>query len=441
MKLRILLITFLILVVAGLAGIVYFQGCEQPKDAGKVRTPPPESMPLWQQVELKENPRAPQLEQNGGDMEVEGFGEILGFHPVPEQDWQIIALDWEDEVVGVYILDLHAREIIDLGAVHLEGPRPTVESYVWPWVLLQSQDESGNFSWVLVDVAEGEIVWEDYAWVPPGLRNRPVWYTSQDWFMGPISGPVLTNVLSGETVETSAEHSLNPVKNKWPAWCGGRTNCPWYIAPAQEGGSTMVNLVDGRRLYLEQDQNLSWNGDWSSLAWIQDGTLGLTDISDGRNTTLNTVVPASPRWSSNSDKLYFLGGQEDYLGTVWDSLWSWEEEAGVSQLFSLPGNWVHWRLLAVADEAVLALAGEGGESLVYFDVPNQEIYELGAARDWQWDEGNLVAVYQDELIRVSPGAGCKVLDREAEDIVPLDMVNQFLIYAQDGLVYIMQLVV
>ena len=154
---------------------------------------------------------------------------------------------------------------------------------------------------------------------------------------------------------------------------------------------------------------------------------------------INTgIVPQTPLWSSESDTLYFLRGSEDFLGSCCEELWSWTEETGYAQLFSLPGNWARWRLLAASDDAVLARAGDNGDLLVYFDLVDKQYYELKTS-EYEWQDGTLIALLEGQLVRLSPAVGCRSLLKDAGDVKILKLINQFLFISQKGDVLIKQL--
>jgi len=332
----------------------------------------------------------------------------------------------------------------NMGGIRLQGKPPKLETFVWPWILLNGEDDDGNRSWLLVDVSSGkaEVAWSSYAWVPQGLRRRPVWYSGQDWYLGPVSGPAVTDALSGETVAGKPKYEIvNPVTENWPRWAGGVSYSNWYLYPVRGGGSALVDLATGIERLLDLDQELVWNMERTLLAWTQDGEMGLLNPRSGPTTLVSSgIVPSAPLWSSNGDSLYYLGGEDNYFGTTWKSLWTWEEETGVQRLFSLPGNWNRWRLLAATEEAVLAAAGDNGEHLIYFDVANEKYHELNSVQQWLWREGTLVFLREGDMLRLSPGFETKVLVREAEDITLLALVNQFVIYASEGKIFVKQLV-
>jgi len=426
-----------------MTALILLQGCVEPSgNGGKITNPPPEGRPLWKNIKVVENPRNPELGQESGDITLDGFGEIVGLRPLQEEDREVLAMDWQDEILGFYTLNLNSCKATKMGGIQLEGPRPQLESYAWPWVLLQSKDDDGNHSWLLADISSGtvEIAWESFTWVPQGLQRRPVWFDGKEtWYLGPASGPVITDVLSGKTF-TSDYVSFNPVSNSWPRWAGGISRSPWYAFPVVGGGSSLLNLENGRQILLEQDEQLVWNFDRTLIAWTQNNKLGLVDTF-GKVTSLDIgdFVPGTLMWSSNGNNLYFIGGQQDYFGTTWKGLWFWNR-FGANQLFAFPGNWARWRLMAATDEAVLAVAGDNSDHLVYYDIANEKVYEFNATEQWQWQDGTLVALRNSELVRISPGFDVRVLVREAEGITLLGIVNQFVFYIQGGKVFIKQLI-
>lgn len=433
----------LVIATLALAAMVLIQGCQSSGSIVNSLSSPAQKTPPWAEVKTTVIPQHPTLVQEGGDIVFTGMGEAMGFFALPEEDRQILALGWENEIVGFYILDLHARCINALGGIQFRGVKPKLETFVWPWLLLSNEDEEGNRSWVLVDLAQDQpqIAWRSEAWVPQGLRRRPVWYSGQTWYLGPVAGPVVTDVLSGETVQNKPKYEMvNPVIEDWPHWGGGVSNSDWYLYPHQGGGCSLVDLESGREWSLAQDKELVWNAQRTLLAWRQDGHLGLL-VPGGKSTVLTTTgtIPGVPLWSANSDTLYFLGGEDNYFGTTWKTLWSWEEEIDAKRLFDLPGSWNRWRLLLATSDAVLAMAGDVGEHLVYFDVANEIIHDLNSVTQYLWREGTLVALREGELLRLSPGFPTKILAREAQDYTLLGMVNQYVIYSREGKIYIKQL--
>ncbi|MGI6366404.1 MAG: hypothetical protein ACOX2G_11910 [Bacillota bacterium] len=442
MKKQISLILIPVMLILILAAVVLSQGCQNVGGTG-ISLNPPKAVSLWTEVAGTINPRAPQLNPEGGDICLEGLGEILGFFAIPQEDWQILALDWANGILGFYILDLHTRSVNDLGGIQFRGSQPKLETFAWPHALLSASDDQGNFSWVLVDLAEGkpEIAWESHAWVPQGLRRRPLWWSGETWYIGPISGPSVTDALSGKTVAGKPKYEIvNPVAEAWPRWAGGVARSKWYMYPILGGGSSLVDLETGFERRLTQDQEFVWNAPRTQVAWLQDGVLGVLDPY-GKSTVLPIadIVPGTPVWSGNSDTLYFLGGEDNYFGPTWKTLWGWDKETGPRPLADLPGNWNRWRLLYATSEAVLAAAGENGEHLIYFDVANDKVHQLNCASQHLWQEGVLIALVGNDLLRLSPGFDAKVLAREAQDYTLLGMVNQFFIYSNQGKVYIKQL--
>jgi hypothetical protein len=442
MKLKIVIAVALAILILSLGFFAFIHGCEAPGRRGIATGPPPISKPVWQNVRRIENPRIPELNQEGGDIVLEDFGEAIGFCPMPDEDREILALDWQDGIVGFYVLDLHDRIALSLGGIQLKGPCPVLESFEWPWVLLQSEDNSGNRNWILADISSGqaEIAWESSAWVPQGLRRKPVWFSGETWYLGPVSGPVVTDILKNTLAANVDINLVNPVLHTWPRWAGGADGSPWCLYPADGGGSFLLNLEKGTCLTLEQDQELAWNREGTLLAWCQEKKLGLVD-TQGRVKTLEAggVVPGDPLWSANGDNLFFLGGEEGFFGIAWKTLWVWEQQSGPNKLFDLPGNWKRWRLLAATDEAVLATAGNG-DNLFYFDLSREKSYKLNLTGSWSWQGGTLVAIQKGEMIRITPGFELRVLAREAEGYEILALANQFVFYCREGRIFIKQLI-
>ncbi len=416
------------------------QGCQS---SGGVGLPlkPHQAVQLWE-VSSTANPRNPQLDQEGGDISLAGLGQPLGFYAIPDEDWQVLALDWQDGVLGFYTLDLYTRSIEDLGGLCFQGSQPILESFVWPWLLLSCRDDEGNFSWVLVDFEETpKVAWQSHAWVPQGLRRQPLWHSGESWYMGPVAGPCVTDPILGTKIMGNPKHEIvNPVTKAWPRWAGGVANSDWYMYPVQGGGSALVNLKTGFERLLTQDQEFAWNRECTKVAWLHSGALGVLD-PQGKSTDLRTagLVPGAPLWSSTSDTLYFLGGEDNFFGTTWRALWSWEEQKKVQRLVDLPGNWNRWRLLAATSEVVLAAAGDSGEHLIYFDLANDQVHQINSADQHLWQDGVLIALQEGSILRLSPGFEAKVLARDAQNHQLLGIVNQFFIYASGDKVYVKQL--
>lgn len=435
------LILIPIMLIVVLVALVFAQGCQSPDVVG-LSLKPPREMLLWQEVISAANPRSPQLDQEGGDIALEGFGNLLGFYAIPDEDWQVLSVDWADGVLGFYNLNLHTRSIQNIGGIHIKGPQPKIETFTWPWLLLSCSDDEGNYAWILVDIENAtEIAWQSHAWVPQALRRRPLWHSGESWYIGPVSGPYITDALQGTKVMGNPKHQIvNPVTETWPSWAGGIINSHWYMYPVEGGGSALVDLRTGLERLLPQDQEFAWNPQRTQVAWLQDGVLGIL-TPKGKSTVLITTnpVPGAPLWSDTGDILYFLGGEDNYFGTTWRALWSWDQETNSQCLVDLPGNWSRWRLLAASSEAVLASAGGSGEQLVYFDVTNGQVHQLNSADQYLWQDGGLIVLQGGDVLRLNPGKEVRVLAREAEDQQLLALVNRFFIYSHGGKVYVKQL--
>jgi hypothetical protein len=425
------------LITVTLICLLCIQGCSSSPPAHLISPLP--DQPLWTEVGIIESSLDPKLVQASGDIALEGFGQLLGVMEITEDSNTLLALGWEQNLASFFLIELDSVKVRTLGTVSLKGPAPTLKAVAWPQVLLEAKDEEGNFSWVLLDFSgdQGKIVWKESTWVPPGLRQQPVWFNGDGWYCGPIDGPYFTDILKGDTF-SEFQQGLSPVDNPWPSWAGGTEGSHWYLLPLEDG-SVLQNLKEDSQVFLKYNQELVWNMDNSLLTWLQDGSMGLVD-STGETKTLLTsgVVPQSPIWSSASDTLYFLEGSEDFMGTCCKELWSWTNETGFSQLFSLPGNWARWRLLAACDDAVLARAGDNGELLVYFDVAAEKMYELRTSV-FTWQDGTLIASLEGQLVRLSPATGSRVILKDAGEVNMLKLVNQFLFFSQDGEIYIKQL--
>jgi hypothetical protein len=422
-----------------IAVILLVPGCSTSKIIGLTGNSPPESKTLWTEIAAAESPLSPELKRIGKDIELKGFGQLLAFAEGPA-DTSMLALAAQAEVVSIYLIDLRNIEVKNLGALMLKGPTPVLEAYAWPWVLLGAAEEGGAHSWVLLDVSgeQLEIAWQGSAWVPPGLRRQPLWYNGESWYMGPVAGPYFTDILSGKSISTVPE-GINPVKNAWPSWAGGAAGSHWCLLP-EEDGSLLQNLQSGAKISLPYNQEMVWNSDKTLLAWHQDDSLGLVDTAGETRVLISSgVVPQSPLWSDSGEKLYFLGGDRDCFGTCSKELWFWEENASPVRLFTLPGNWPQWRLLAATDDAVLGRAGCNGELLVYFDVAAGIKYELKSDA-YKWQDGALIALYEGKLVQISPASGSRVILKDTQGFEIFTLVNRYLIYFMDGVVYIKQLI-
>lgn len=401
--------------------------------------PNPQEKPLWTEVSFIEREIDPQLVQVSGGIALEGFGQLLGVEAVTEDTHTLLALGWEEGLASFFLLDLDSVKASILGTVSLKGPAPTLKAVAWPQVLLEARDEEGNFSWVLLDFSgeQGEILWQENAWVPPGLRRQPVWFNGEGWYYGPVDGPYFTDILTGETI-SEFQQGLNPVEKPWPYWAGGAAGSHLYLLPLEDG-TVLQNLKEDNQVFLNFTEELVLNRDNSLLAWLQDGSLGLVDTAGEKRVIINTgIVPQTPLWSSESDTLYFLKGSEDFLGACCEELWAWTGETGFAQLFTLPGKWARWRLLAANDEAVLARAGDNGDLLVYFDVVDDKVYELKTS-EYVWQDGTLIALLEDQLVRLSPAVGSRSLLKDVGGVKILQLINQFLFICKDGEVLIQQL--
>jgi len=418
---------------------LFVQGCATSDIIHRAGSPRPNSKPLWTEVAAAESPLSPELGRIGKNIELQGFGQCLAFAAGPE-DKSLLALAAQAEVISIYLIDLRNNKVKNLGALRVKGPTPVLEAYAWPWVLLGAAEEGGNHSWVLLDVSGErlEIVWQESAWVPPGLRRQPVWFNGESWYMGPLAGPYFTDIISGKSISQVPE-GINPVKNAWPSWAGGAAGSHWCLLP-EEDGSLLQNLQNGGQITLPYNQELVWNSDKTLLAWRQDESLGLVDTAGKTKVLISSgVLPQSPLWSDSGEMLYFLGGERDCFGACSKELWVWEDQSQPVRLFTLPGNWPQWRLLAASDNAVLGRAGDNGELLVYFDVAAGKIYEL-KSNAYKWQDGALIALFEDKLVQLSPASGSRVILGDTQDFEILALVNQYLIYSLDGVIYIKQLI-
>lgn len=423
--------------------LTLMSGCQAQGGKQNSITRPATGKSLWSDVAVVTDGSDLILGQEGGDIVLEGFGDVLGFRPIPSENRMILALDWHQDTVGFYTLDLHSRTVIPMGGINIQGTRPEIEAYAWPWVLLQAKDEGGNYNWALVDISgdQVELVWNQHRQVPQGLTRRPVWFNGEGWFLGPVSGPVITDILGGNTVSALAGNFINPVLSAWPRWGGPVVGSDWFMIPSADGGGVLLNISTETKVPFSQDQEIVWNNDRSLMAWRQQDQLGLLE-PQGTSTVLDfDFLPGSPLWSSDGESLYFFGGDTDYFGTTWHSLWVWDEDEGAIRLFELPGSWRRWRILAATEDAVLASAGENGESLVYFDRHEERYFDLKGVYngDWNWQGGTLIAISEGDMVRLTPGFNIRALARNVQGVNLLGFVNQFLIFMEEDKVYIRQL--
>lgn len=420
--------------------LFFISGCSVWQQGKLVDSSPPEVYPVWTQVEITANSNNPQLCQLADDVFLEGFGQLLGFWSVPGERDCIAVLSWQDGIASVYFLNLASEEVTFLGAVALLGAPPVIEAMDWPQILLGAQDEGGNHSWVLLDFSAetAKIIWQASHWLPLGMRRQPVWFSGNKWYMGPVAGPYITDILSGEKVY-QFEGGLNPVTNYWPSWAGGTSGGPFYLLP-REGGSLLIDLAKRSQVALSYNQGLAWNWENTCVAWQQGENLGLSD-TNGHSKILVSggVVPQQPLWSAEGNNLYFLKGSNDLFGTCCKELWTWSEEGGSRKLFSLPENWPSWQLLAAMDNAVLAQAGDSDRLIIYYlDVVSGTMYELD--KGYAWQAGELVALYQSSAVRFSPGKKPRVLFPDVDDLEIIALVDRYFIYSLDGTIHIKQLV-
>ena len=421
-------------VVAILFALLVLSGCS---GEGTVIGAPAVNKPLWSEVQPIEDPHNPELSIIDEDLALEGFGQLLAFSALSEDRDTILTLAWQENVASLYILEMSSLEVTSLGAVALSDSVPRLEAVVWPWVLLATSNEEGDHSWVLLDCSgeKAEVAWYGDALVPDSLRQRPVWHNGEGWYLGPVTGPVITAIPSGKTLR-GFEEALNPVVDQWPHWAGGVPGSHWFLLP-RENGCRLQNLKTGKQIAVPTCDEAVWNHNNTHLALLQGTSLELVDITGKTSTPIDAdVLPRAPLWSDDSDKIYYFKGTMDCFGPRYKELWAWTEDGGSSQLFTLPGSWACWRLLVAGDGAVLASAGDQGQLLVYFDAAGEKIYELETGI-YKWWGGRLVTLFEDgRLVAFSPGCDPRVILRDVKDLEILALIGQYLFYSLDGVVYI-----
>ena len=402
---------------------------------------------LWENISLQQGePTEHSLAQSSGDLVVEGGGQVLAVLAWPHDQQQLLLVDYADSTVMLTVLDLNSLSTEPLGSITLEGEKPVVAGYRYPQMLLQADDGQGFFQWLLVDIEEWQILWQHSSSVPEGLRRRPVWHNGATWLLGPVSGPGILDILTGEVAVRELLYTpVNPLTQAWPRWSGPARVGSLFAYPATDDSQDVIALADtqtGEQWAFPGGRQIAWAqcGGW--VAWIHMDRLYVFG-PDGQIRQPQPDVPASsPMWSQDSGRLFFIAGSEDYLGVTWNELWSWQEGEEPELVRELPPALGRWRLLAAADEAVLAAAGDNNELFMYMDFVGDRQWELAGetTTSWLWHRGNLFAENEGNLIRISPGGTKRTLDAVEGDLKILAVIENFLIFTVDGQLQIKQVV-
>lgn len=418
-----------------LLSLLLITGCSsQDIYIGRVGLKPfPPGKDLWGQMELLTPENNLTLRIASGDILLEGAGEILALREIPDEPRQMILAAWQEGVLTLYHLDLQLRQAAALAAVNIRGPAPKLTGFQWPQLLFQGQDGEGNFHWLLLDLAaEPEILWQHYAFVPPAFRREPLWHHQGQWYLAPLQGPVIQEVLSGRRFTLD---QAQPLREGWPGWAGPGAGC--YIYPGQGQEPRRLDLATGSCQPLELAQDYAWNRERTLLA-CRGESISLHN-AQGREELSLSVEPGPPLWADDEDFLYFLGGEQDYFGLVWRELWLWDTVAEPQAVLSLPGSWGRWRLVHASSQAVLAAAGEKLDNWYYFDLELNTQLTLKPMKQYLWYHGHLIAVTGEGLIRISPGLGRRIIQRSDTPMEILGLAGSFLVYRHLGQVRIRQL--
>lgn len=424
--------------------IMFLAACSSSNGGGGGWLPPSGQVTpveLWSRASLVEpGEQGIQLAQQSGDLVLQGAESVLALLAVPEER-QLLAVDRVLHTVRLTLLDLNRLETYPVGDIVLEGAEPAVAGYHYPWLLFQASNSDGMFHWLLVDISEWEQVWEHSAWVPEGLRQKPVWYHDGNWLLGPVSGPRITDVPHSSRPIDQLEYApLNPLTRTWPGWAGPAG--PWFAYPAkhqEEEKIALINVDTNFQLLLPAGQQLRWDSQAGALAWIVEEQLVVVRPGEQALEPMGDQPVCAPLWSGQSQHLYFVAGRRDYFGVTWDRLWSWQEGEKPVPEYDLPPVLGRWRLLAAADEAVLAAAGD---VLVYFDLVERCHWELGAVEpgNWLWAEANLFVVNDGELLRISPGGSRRLLQQFEHPVRLLSLVDNYLAYQVEDQVLLKQVI-
>ncbi|MTI95129.1 MAG: hypothetical protein FH749_06525 [Firmicutes bacterium] len=396
---------------------------------------------LWDSTAKGEYPAELDISQEAGDLIIEDFGEPLAVYELPEHENQFLVLDNNQGVVGFHVLDVRARTIETIDALTFAGVTPQQFSFAWPRLLLQASDGGGNSNWALAEIDTGldqvEIVWQDNAWVPETLRRRPIWEYGGNWYLAPVTGPRLTQIPDAEVV-ARLEDTACAVSGEWPAWMGAVTNSPYFVYPTSGEEAALLNLTTGEKQVMPLFQDLRWNQERSRYAWRQDDTIGHSTPGAAQEQLELEGIAGSLLWASDWDILYFIGGQRDYFGATWDTLWIWNEDAGLQPVLELPENRERWRLLAATSQSVLAASGN--DQLWYFDLDSSVVHDLSGIEpgNWRWQEGFLIGGRADELVRITPGAGLRVIERNGAYRI-YSLLDNYIVFGLEGQVRVRQL--
>lgn len=433
--------------IAAILAAMFFTACSAGEGGGELwqRENGPETPEqLWTEVALSEPEQARiELVQTSGDVILEGAGSLLALLPLPEQDRQLLAVDLVDASVRLTLLDLNRLETEALGSVLLVGSTPVVADYSYPWLLFQTANSAGMFQWLLLDMEHWEIEWQHAAWVPRGMRRQPVWCHDDTWLLGPVSGPTITDVLTGRPMIERLVHSpLNPLSQPWPGWAGPAP-ASWFAYPAEgeEEAVALINLKTGEQLLFPAGNDLVWQSQGKLLAWTEESILTVASPGEEAAQPMGAQPVCSPLWSGEGEYLYYIAGSRDYLGITWNGLWRWQEKEGPLLLSELPFSMGRWQLLAASDRSVLA-RGDNSEVLVYFDLVETQHWELSEIEpgNWLWSAGNLFAAADGELLRLTPGAEKRVIARYENQVELIALVDNYLAFQVDEQVLIKQII-
>jgi hypothetical protein len=419
-----------------LLSLLFFTGCSsQDIYIGRVGFEPfPAGKDLWGQLELLTPENNLRLRIASGDILLEGAGEIVAVREAPDEPGQLVLTAWQDGILTVYHLDLQLRQATALAAVNIPGPAPKLTGFQWPQLLFQGQDGEGNFHWLLLDlVQEPEILWQHHAFVPPAFRREPLWHHQGRWFLAPLQGPVIQEVISGNRFPLDEAF---PLREGWPRWAGPGAGC--FIYPGQGREPRRLDLTTGSCLPLEVAQDFAWNRERTLLACR--GESIILYGPQGREELPLNVQPGPPLWADDEDFLYFLGGEKDFFGLVWREIWLWDLVSEPQAVLALPGYWGRWRLVQASSLAVLAAAGEKLNTWYYFDLELNTQLTLKPMSQYLWFQGHLLAVTSQGLIRISPGMGRHFIQRSDTPLEIIGLAGRFLVYRHDGQVRIRQLI-
>ncbi len=435
-------------VVAAMTVLLFVAGCSAGDNTWKpINSDNGSLQPLWEHVALQPPAQTGHsLAQISGDVIVQEGGQALAVLDWPDDDRQLLLVDYADSVVMLTILDLNSLGTEPVGSILLQGEEPVVADYHYPHILLQADDGQGVFQWLLVDIEQWDIVWQHSSTVPQGLRRRPVWHNGESWLLGPVSGPGIKDVLTGEfAVGKLLYTAVNPLVQPWPLWSGPAQVGSLFAYPATEQGQEVMALADtksGQQWAFPGGRQIAWAqcGGW--VAWIHQDRLYVFGPDGEVRQPLGDVPASSPMWSQNSLQLFFIAGEEDYLGVTWKEVASWQPGEEPEFVRELPAALGRWRLVAAAEQALLAVAGTDSGVMTYMDLVNDRNWDLAANGNdsWLFHNGNLFAQQDDDLVRISPGGSKRTLLSADGELGILTVIETFLVFTIDGQVQIKQVV-